>query len=121
MMWEMAISAFHREKIIHELKKKSQYYPHLTFDSISINNEILISTLVRIKRNDTWYVVHCLETVYLSGSFERHYAVEFAINRLLHTVCTMQYFWRIDEHNDTLQTIDTLQISEEERLTLLRR
>ena len=74
------------------------------------------STLVRIKRNSKWYVVHCVESIILTKDCnEKHLLL-----RMMQSVYQIQLLYHISEitihDGKSLQDIDNLQQSEIERL-----
>lgn len=117
---------------VADLKKESKYYPHITIRKYTkekvINKnfcdyfkkdkpkeesgEVYASTLVRIKRNGIWYVVHCAESLSLNA-FALTYDEKTLIMLLMEHVYKIQLGYVI---TGRYEDIDILQISEEERI-----
>jgi hypothetical protein len=92
------------------LKANSSYYPNVY--SEYINGEQYYSTLVRIKRDEKWYVVHCIETINTaSPDWEK-----YLFMRLMSSVHNIQNLYKINlKHAD----IDKSQQEECDRLRSL--
>ena len=94
------------------LKKESPYYPDVIIREYEGKcpdfNEMYISTLVRIKRNDVWCTVHCVE----SGSITEYLTVKDLLTRIQHSAYKIEHLHRICG----LEDIDGSQKSEEDRL-----
>ena len=127
--------------IIAELKEKSSYYPkvliayyethsrmqetnrqkHNRFiDALAgkllnkkpkeVPKTCYASTLVRINRDGKWYVVHCVESVYITPECDEK-------NMLLRLALSVHQIQNLYKITGQFEDVDTLQISEEERLT----
>ena len=72
------------------------------------------STLVRIKRGGQWYVVHCVESIKSQKEAEQR-----LLSKMMNSVHKIQWLYQILKSPNDLQDVDTSQMSETERLTLL--
>lgn len=103
--------------LLLQLKTESSYYPNVLIKYYG--SECYASTLVRIKRNGTWYLVHCVESIILTESIKE----EDLLIKFIDSVYKIQFLYNIIEVNDRtieqFQDVDKLQISEEERLMIL--
>jgi hypothetical protein len=104
---------------IAELKKYSYYYPSIlikNYDYIPFPGSgrklltVYASTLVRIKREEKWYIVHCVESVIPNNVTNE----KDLLLKIMDSVHRIQNLYQIGSSG--FQDIDILQISEEERL-----
>lgn len=97
------------EARIIELRAASDYWPQILYKNNSGDDTIYASTLVRIFRDDRWYVVHCVDSQSVPiGSHN----VEYMLERMIFKVHLIQNFHIISERDE----VDKLQISEQNRL-----
>lgn len=96
------------KKRVHALKNKSPYFPEFIAARFD-DNYIFLSTIVRVEKNGKWYRVHCVESFYPTPTANE--ATCLAL--LTKSAYKIRYLYNIHEEIDEL---DTLQISEKERL-----
>ena len=104
---------------IEHLKKNSQYYPEIysevqdRYPSVMSTDiqDIYLSTLVRIKRDGTWYVVHCVEALQ-QRKYQPVDILRF-FSRFILSVHNIIHLYKI---TGTMEDVDELQIDEEERI-----
>lgn len=100
---------------IAELKRHSNYYPDILihgYQEAGVVTEIYASTLVRVHRDNKWYVVHCVDSVVpTSPNSESRLLL-----RLMNSVHNVQTLYQI---TGRFEDLDTLQISEAVRLAKL--
>jgi hypothetical protein len=95
------------------LRKIAKYYPQVISKNHPNGQDISFTTLVRIKRDDVWYVVHLVHTEYSvppSGNLEHVY------QRMMLDAHLIQNLYIIDKNRPELSVVDALQIDEKERL-----
>lgn len=94
---------------VFELKQKSPYYPHILYENK--NNQLYASTLIRIKRNNVWYAVHLVKSIYFkSPKYYKDSKLE--LTQTMHSIAyNVLLFYNASNLNP-----DTLQISEKERM-----
>ncbi len=104
-----------RNKFIAILKSKSDYYP-IIFEDI-LGDSTFYSTLVRIKRNDKWYVVHCVESFQIYDRPRDFYVKAFML-MLMNNVCKIQHLFIVDDNvvSSGFADLDKSQMDEAERI-----
>ncbi len=110
---------------VASLRAKSKYYPELHFESEphfsedvmpNTRTDFFISTLVRVLRDGKWYVVHVAECSFVTTmTFHSERTIQYTINRLIHQVCMVQLFYKLQENDKP----EWNQQSEEDRLNPL--
>ncbi len=99
-------------KIVANLKQITPRYPEI-LNSYAINiNTVYLSTMVRIKREEKWYLVHCVEKFIPLPDHEVE-CVETGYRRLIRSVHNIQYLYKV---GTWMEDLDPDQRSEEERL-----
>lgn len=107
MLHEILGAARNHDQLIQTLKANANYYPLI--NKASFEGGIYYSTLVRKCFDDTWYTIHVVDSYLPTDT----YHAEDCLKRLMWSVYRIQYLYQLMGCED----IDTLQISEEERLT----
>ena len=93
--------------IIKLLKERSDYYPKVHTERYG--NEVFISTLVRIKRDDKYYKIHCVESCVL---IENSSMLKLML-KFMTSVYSIQMLYKVDPERDE---VDENQMDEVERL-----
>jgi superfamily I DNA and RNA helicase len=88
------------------LKSQSTYYPQI-FPHID-RDTVYLSTLVRIKRDDKWYTVHCVESCIADMAQMAQFFTIFneSVYKIIH----------LHKLTGTMEDLDTLQMDESERM-----
>jgi ribosome-interacting GTPase 1 len=92
--------------VIDKLKENSSYYPSIYITKIK--NLVYASTLVRIKRKNKWYAIHCVEFIVASKNVDN----TDVLLHLMKSVHNVQNLYKLVENEKE----DILQESEIERL-----
>lgn len=95
---------------ISQLKSESKVYPLIL--SKKIMNTLYLSTLVRIKRDNKWYLVHCAESIMVRPDSEIE-STENIYKQLLKSIHLVQNLYKI---TGKYEDIDKCQLDEEDRL-----
>lgn len=114
-MLENIHEAYSFEKRISKLKRESNYYPSILIKEYPNDNPIyhkviFASTLVRINRNDKWYIVHCVENIIPTKVVDR----EELLLKIMKSVHKIQHLYQI---TGLYEDVDSLQESEVERIS----
>jgi len=99
----------------NSLLSQSDYWPRVF--KLQQNNEIYLSTLVRINRNKLWHVVHCVECAQLTNRVDED--IHWLWERLAMNVSCCQEAYKINSEVK-FNPIDPLQVSEKIRLIRIR-
>jgi len=100
------------------LKEKSSYYPSILeevrvadVDTIFETSETVLSTLVRVKREGKWYVVHCVERAFINDKT----TVRHLYNKFIFSVHQIQNLYKLTG-DSRFEELDDNQEEESERL-----
>lgn len=102
-----------------KLKERSSYYPKILIESRYDPDNIGavtvdLSTLIRIEREGTQYVVHCMRS-YSSNLSPAEIKLQ-ALEKFVSEVHGLQHLYKVMPDEPDLNPVDELQISEAERL-----
>jgi hypothetical protein len=120
MINEILNSAALSKQRIADLKSQSPYYPKVNIIEhpasyplnkvLPLSKVLFASTLVRINRDNKWYIVHCVESVIVTKTVNE----KNLLLNLMESVHRIQNLYMITGYHED---IDSLQKSEAERLT----
>lgn len=98
------------DRIVSELKKESDYYPQVLVKRYG--STLYSSTLVRINRDNKWYVVHCIESIVPTKDVtEKHLML-----KMMESVYEIMFLYKT---TGVFEEVDGLQQSEVDRLVEL--
>lgn len=97
-----------RKVILKSIKENSPYFPQ--FGIFPVNDQVFISTLVRIEKEGVWYTVHCAQDFKPDISDVKVRAIQ----RLLTDAYNVKLFWKFSGIG--MEEKDPCQESEEERV-----
>jgi hypothetical protein len=108
---------------VAQLKKDSPYWPQVLYREKESEfqgkgtTEQYISTLVRIKRNDVWYSIHCVESALMETAGIHYW--KFLAMKMNSSVYGIQLFYQVNIEMPDGPIPDEKQIEETERLRIM--